>query len=820
MTRLTQQDVEERMYKGGIARAERMMATAEEKGEASRNPYGQAIMQQFVIPLSLAIKESWEGRTAGRYQAHAALLQPLDPEATAFLAVRSVLNSLLGGIPDEPTLRRVSGAAGTLVHQELVLAQIASLNPELYFTLANDFNRKRSKNLRHQLKVFKMQAEKAGLEWAEWGVGARDQVGAFLVEQLARLGMVELDEPATREDGKRRAGKLAPMMVRLAPPVRELIDQIKGYVAITSPVYGPCVEQPHDWTSMVGGGYHTDAMRRTHPFLVKAHAVARDLLMKHEDWDTVTTAVNAMQRTSWRVNTKVLDVAREVSKYRDAGEIVGQQEQPRPAAPAWLVSEASKELRSAKQEAEFKLWKRQMAEWYTQRKLRGVQYGRFYSAMRAADMFRDEPELFFVYFLDSRGRAYPLTYGLSPQGSDLQKALITFATGKPLLDQDAKDWFMIHGANKWGFDKARLQERVQWVKERHQLIMDIAYDPHNHDAWTTCDNPLQFLAWAFEYAEWQRLGDNFESRIPVSLDGSCNGLQNFSAMLRDAVGGKATNLTANVEREDIYEEVAAATTKLMQESPDAVDPASLVGRWLALGIKRGVVKRTVMTTPYGITKRSAVTYVVEDYLKKGEAPCFTKEEYYPAAQCLMGFAWEALGSVVVKSREAMDWLKLCAKAIMKERAEASDGVISWVTPSGFLATQAYYEILEHRITTRVHGSMKLKVVSEDEDPSLSRHGQGLAPNFVHSADAAHLHLTAAAAPRCGIDHLALIHDDYGTHAADTQKLYTLLRVVFVEMYQKHDPIEDFRARYPEVPEPPDKGNLDITEVLHSEHFFS
>lgn len=816
MTALTQEDIETRMYKGGIARAERLMDTAEQKGEAARNPYGQAVMQQFVLPLSAAIKEAWEGRRAGRFQAHAALLQPLDPDAVAFLAVRAVLNSLLGGIP-EPSIRKVAGAVGTLVHQELVLAQIASLNPELYFTLAHDFNRKRSKSLRHQLTVFKMQARKAGIEWAEWGVGARDQVGAFLVEQLARLGMVDLDEPAVREDGARRPGKLAPMMVRLAPDVWKLVEQIKGFVAVTSPVYGPCVAPPRDWHGMTGGGFHTPDMQRTHPYLVKAHASARQLLLKHPDWGTVNAAVNAMQRTAWRVNARILEVAREVSKYRDAGEIVSSAEHPRPPPPAWLVAEAEKELRSARQEAEFKAWKRLMAEWYTQRKLRGTRLGRFYSAMRAAEMFKDAPELYFVHFLDSRGRAYPLTYGLNPQGSDLQKALITFAHGKPLLDQDAKDWFCIHGANKWGFDKARLKDRVQWVKDRHELILSIARDPHAHDDWTGCDNPLQFLAWCFEYAEWDRLGDDFESRLPVSLDGSCNGLQNFSAMLRDEVGGKATNLTANDDREDIYDEVAAEAVRLMRADPD---PDPMVARWLSHGISRQVVKRTVMTTPYGITKRSAVTYVVEDYLNHGLAPCFDKSEYFKAAMVAMNYIWAAICGVVVKSREAMDWLKESARAILRARGEQDEGVISWVTPSGFLATQAYFELLEHRINTRVHGTMKLKVVSEDDDPSSSRHAQGLAPNFVHSADAAHLHLTAAAAPRCGIDALAMIHDDYGTHAADTQKLYTLLRVVFVQMYTTHDPIVEFAERYPETPTPPSKGKLDISEVLYSEHFFS
>jgi DNA-directed RNA polymerase len=66
----------------------------------------------------------------------------------------------------------------------------------------------------------------------------------------------------------------------------------------------------------------------------------------------------------------------------------------------------------------------------------------------------------------------------------------------------------------------------------------------------------------------------------------------------------------------------------------------------------------------------------------------------------------------------------------------------------------------------------------------------------------------------------MIHDDYGTHAADAQKLFMLIRTSFVDMYTNHDPIADFAALYPECPPPPAKGDLDINEVIYSDYFFS
>lgn len=818
---LTQGEVEKTMYLGGVKRATEALKAAEENGEAARNPYAATIYRDYVMPLAALIIADVTATTPGRLRGHAALLAPLDPEAVAFLTVRGIINCLVYQSDKGPmTLRQTASYIGASVHQELVLAQIEDLNPELYHTLARDFNRRRSKNVRHRMTVFKMQAAKAGIVWAEWGMCDRDLVGIYLCEAAARLGLCEIDPPPTRADGTRSPGKLPPLGIVLAPHIIETITRIKGFVAVTSPVYGPCVEPPLDWHGMTGGGFHTQQLRRTHPYLVKAHATARELLREH-DMPIVCSAANMLQRTAWRVNQFILRTAKEVSRYRDTGEIITHYGRDKPAAPDWLATTEEGD-RTEEQQAEFKRWKRTMAMWYTERKLRTSALARFTGTIRSAEMFKDQPALYFVYFADSRGRFYPLTYGMNPQGSDLQKAMLQFAIGKPLHDDDARRWFCIHGANKWGFDKAPLAERAKWWVEREQMILAIADDPVANREWEQADSPLQFLAWCKEFAGWRADPDGFLSHIPVSLDGSCNGLQHFSAMLRDESGGRATNLTDNELMQDIYMLVAKAAAARMQADVDKLEGAKqvLVQKWVDHGIERSLVKRSVMTTPYGVTKRTAVSYAVDDYLQKGSAPVFANSEYFDAAQVVMDYVWDAIGEVVVKSREAMDWLKRGATRIVKTRGQTQEGVISWLTPSGFLATQAYYEIEEERVRTRLHGSTRILVVAESEEASPKRHASGLAPNFVHSMDAAHLHLTAAAASGLPIDALAMIHDDYGTHAADTQLLFRLIRATFVDMYKNHDPIADFAKLYPEVGEPPKKGQLDIEEVIYSDYFFS
>lgn len=814
---MTQIEVEEKMYVGGILRARAAAEKNEEAGEAGRNPYAATIYRDFVIPLAEAIGKDREVTGPGRFRAHVVLLKQIDAATLAYLVVRRTLSKIM-----EQTTTTVRGMAydiGATVHQELALDKFAEQSPDLYHVLTRDFARKRTKSVRHRMTVFKLQAKANGIEIPEWGVAHRDVVGLYLLGKLEEVGMVIMESLSYVVDG-RKVGKRNPPSVYLHPDVMETVDKINGLVEVSRPLYGPCVEPPLDWIRFDFGGFHTEQMRRRNRYLVKAPAACRELF-KDRPIPTVLRAVNALQRTRWAINTEVLDSLIAASRAGlEFGEVVAEHDvTPKPPRPDWLDDEADKKDRTPFQETQFHVWKREMAEWYTAKKLRGAKWGRYRSAVQTAQTFRDFPALHFVYFLDSRGRGYPLTYGVSPQGSDIQKALLRFADGKPLHDDDAVRWFLINGANRWGFDKAPLDERAQWTRDRHELILGFANDPINNGEWRKADKPLQFLAWCFEYRDWANDPVGFVSHQPVGLDGSCNGLQHFSAMLRDTVGGEATNLMCLPVMQDIYARVALQTLKRLK-SDTSGDPH--VAAWLEHGITRSVVKRSVMTTPYGVTKNAATKYVVEDYLTPGGI--FEKGDRPAAAKALMSHAWEAIGDVVTKSREAMSWLNRSAKAIIKAHAndEDVDGVISWVTPSGFIAAQAYYELNEYRVDCKLFGDARLtlKVVGEGNDASSTRHASGLAPNFVHSMDASHMQLVAAAAGSLGIDALAMIHDDFGTHAADTQKFFTLIRMLFVDMYEQHDPIQAFHERYPETSEPPPKGDLDIKEVLYSDFFFS
>ncbi len=80
-----------------------------------------------------------------------------------------------------------------------------------------------------------------------------------------------------------------------------------------------------------------------------------------------------------------------------------------------------------------------------------------------------------------------------------------------------------------------------------------------------------------------------------------------------------------------------------------------------------------------------------------------------------------------------------------------------------------------------------------------------------------------ACKREGISPLAFIHDDFGTHAADTERLQQIIRETFVDMYVQYDPLvaltEQYEATEHKLPPIPEYGTLDLQAVKQSAYFF-
>ncbi|WWO60357.1 DNA-directed RNA polymerase [Stenotrophomonas phage SB2] len=796
---ITQIELEQQVYAYGRQRMADSISKNEEAGRAESNPYAQKFYRTYLFPLRDLLNVELAARRPGRRQAHAVLLDGMDMDAVAFLAVRNGLSNAMQDI----SARAVAIHIGKAVYHEYLLTQFETINPTLFYYLTNDVDRRMSTDERYRMAVMRNQAAKNDIKFNEWGNADVQQVGYYLLDKLRQVGMFNIEK-------HNAIGSDTQVEVSLTPEAEAIVSQITEFVTEMAPYWTPCVEPPKDWTSIDDGGYHTDGMRSLDPYLVHTHGTARryfDVANMSQELQ----CVNALQRTKWRVNKRMVDIVTNVSHHFDMKEVMMQGENPKPQRPSWLTDQKVDDMDEVQLKS-FKAWKREMANWHTDHKLRKLKGYRFANVMKEARYFAEFPAIYFVYFMDFRGRKYVKANGISPQGSDLQKAMLEFGEGKPLLTQGAKDWFMITGANRFGVDKVSYEDRIKWVQDNEHLILDWARHPVDNPDWMKADKPFQFLAWAIEYAQWKLHGDKFLSRISVGMDGSCNGLQNFSAMLRDPIGGRAVNLLPSALPNDIYQMVADRATALLLEAPDTDEYKQV---WLDHVLTRSLVKRSVMTLPYGSKRTSCKDFIIKDYLKQGKFPELDPKHYEKAAAYLSFKVWAAIGDVVVKAREAMDWLQQSARTIIKEGNEN----IRWITPTGFPVVQVYYSTEDHRINTKLAGNMKIRVVTESDETNLNRHKNGIAPNFVHSLDASHLTASTNACTLAGIDALHMVHDDYGCHAADAPALYRIIREQFVLIYTGHDMLQEVRDSYVCLSDPPEQGTLDLMQVLDSKYFF-
>jgi DNA-directed RNA polymerase len=442
-----------------------------------------------------------------------------------------------------------------------------------------------------------------------------------------------------------------------------------------------------------------------------------------------------------------------------------------------------------------------------------VRKGKMIMLAQAMNLARKVDDIYFVYNCDFRGRIYCATTALSPQGPDPIKSLLKFTKGKP-MGESGLFWLAVNIANKYGHDKVDYEDRVAWVEDNKRAIEAVANDPlgEGYSFAVEADKPFQFIAACMEWRDAD-YGNNPEAvgHLPIGLDGSCNGLQHYSALLRDSIGGRQTNLTPSDVPADIYQAVADVTVRKLTALGN-LGP-SRASKWLHVGVNRKTAKRPVMTLPYGSTQQSARKYINEyvhdNIIKFG---C-DEMEAWNYAMYLTPHLWASIGEVVVAASEGMKWLMSASKKVA-----ASGNLVKWITPIGFPVMQTYRSYDYITVETQISGRLQLKVHGAEAGVNPYKQSNGIAPNYVHSMDSTHMVMTINAMPE--VD-LAMIHDDFGTHAADTEKLFRTIRETFVTLYDDKDHLKDWAEQQGdyEFKDRPEMGDLDIKQVLNSEFFF-
>lgn len=787
--------------------------------DVSASTPAKRLVMELLVPVAQAIDEFKTAcATGAAARKHTAFpyLANIESMEAAYLTARVALDKASG----RSTMTGAAMAVAAAIEQHITFCGLAKTDPGLYRKAIEGLVKYPSGKARSQ--AMKRLLERCNKDRLQWAPEERVLLGSKLLEIFQQVtDMVEVKV-------HREGAKYSQARLEITPGCEAWLDKNNGKLAMLSPIYLPMLVPPRPWTGPTEGGYLTTAVRS---WMIRVRR--KEQLGAYEGcaqtMPKVIDALNTVQSTPWRVNRTMLNLIDEARSMNSMLAVMPESsEEPMPATPGWLHATTDVRNLPPDQHEEFLVFKAKRAKVHAINGNAQAKRANVLRKLAVAKQFVDEEAIYLPYYLDFRGRMYPFCEALNPQGDDLTKSLLEFADGKSLGETGAY-WLAVNLANQYAtgsIDKAPLDERVQWVLDHEREIMDSGMSPLDGEKfWHGAENPFQFLAACIEWCGYKVQGDTYVSHLPVNMDGSCSGLQHYSALLRDAIGGAAVNLVACDKPSDIYTAVAKRAQALIDSCNDAVAVA-----WKSKVVRK-IVKQPTMTMCYAATK-FGMRQQIENALRKlddgVENSYLDGFDNFPASVYMSGVVWDAINGTVVAARTGMDYLKKCAAVMSKAGLP-----IDWTTPMGFRVSQMYGDDIGVAVTVHYSGQrLELTVLKEGETTNARRQGSGIAPNYVHSLDSAHLMATVVKGREFGIDYWSVIHDSFGTHACNVGLLNDVLREAFVEQYSI-DRLTEFREQQREalvasgfaelaedLPEVPLMGTLDIGAVRSSDFFFA
>ncbi|XP_049530940.1 DNA-directed RNA polymerase, mitochondrial [Anopheles darlingi] len=593
----------------------------------------------------------------------------------------------------------------------------------------------------------------------------------------------------------------------------------------------PMLCPPQPWSTPRNGGYllaESELIRLPQQAHLQTERINE---ADPQDMYPTLDALNQLASIPWVVNGPILDVIIDV--FNAGGNAKLDVPEPPSALPPIQDTTPKSEMSGYEK---YNLLRQRL---YHRRK-QGDMYSLWCDALyrlSLASHYRDK-----VFWLpqniDFRGRVYPIPPHLNHLGHDLARCLLVFHQKKP-LGPDGFRWLKLHCINLTGLKKREsVDERLRYADEIMDDILDSADRPLTGRMWwSKSDEPWQTLSCCMEIAKVHRCPDpeKFESGFPIHQDGSCNGLQHYAALGRDTAGAISVNLAPADVPQDVYSAVAALVEEnRVRDARNNVKVAGILEGY----IKRKVIKQTVMTTVYGVTRYGARKQIARqlEYIDE-----FPKDWVWPASSYLTVKTFDALSEMFTSAKEIQDWFTDCARLISAVCAQN----VEWVTPLGLPVVQPYNR--GDRSITSAKGSSQLPehfAMDSFEKPNIMKQKNAFPPNFVHSLDSSHMMLTSLYCERAGLTFIS-VHDCYWTHACTVPIMNKICREQFVALHS--EPIlEDLskflvqKYSYDEneisndgsvidltkrklnriLQQCPDKGDFDLRKVLESVYFFS
>ena len=626
-------------------------------------------------------------------------------------------------------------------------------------------------------------------------------LGTCLLNVAKAHKVVAVEKKSYKQAGKTRSYN----EVSMDPNIMLELIRKHDYYQFLRLLYRPMLVPPIPHTEEIPGGcLMLDRRKPTVGGISKVSEMSLD-------------ALNALQTTEWAINTDVLEVMKTIYN-RNTTEC---------NMPAYNFEEFTflRPYPESGTSEERLAWKKdkeeQYSKWYKEVQKRAQMEIR----LNLAEKFAETGFFYHAWTYDFRGRGYTVTEMLSPQSGDFDKGLIHFAL-KVKVTKEGLYWLMVHVANcfdgvEFGSGSASVKVSfdvsVLWVKNHIDNIRAIAEDPYTNDLWmdneTTKKNPsFQRLAAAFDLI---KALDTGYSQIPVQLDGSCNGSQHWSAIMRDEDLALKVNVAETDEPGDLYQFVADIATKTC---------SLFETRWQEIfyeywnqSIPRKVVKRSTMCDAYGITDHGIRRYCREEgHLNWIEDPTDKTQAVNELANVIR----HSLDGALQSANEGKEFLQSLTELCVSHGKHAS-----WVTPSGFKVINRYTIERVKVLDTHMYRNsrLQLSIIEDTKNPSSVLAIQAISPNYIHSIDAAHMVFVVLRLLGYNVPSFSIIHDSYGCHCSYVPIMRKALTETFYEIH-KEPLLIRFKEDIEDVIGPfhrplPIQGNFDIKRVKGSDYLF-
>jgi len=784
-----QQDLEREAFTKGVSRATKEQDKAVANARESTTATGRIALGASIYPLVVGLDE-WLSKPTGYGRKYKPYFKLMDAELTSLCIAKEVIN----GISKARKRTAIATAIARGIQSEYQLQTFKKQHKFLFSVRQTQLETEKD-YMKERIMLKEMR--KRGIMNKVWDTKTQLQVGELaLILMEKHTGMITL---YTKLENRKRVGMVAPTQ-----EMSEWLKESYKKNALKSFTYEPTINKPRDWTNNFDGGYTLKEFQTRGLF---HNSRGKYDTYTREDCPAVFDAVNHLQSTGWKINSQVYDVM--TTLWREGSEIAGLPNQEFYDDPPYPLDPTTEAVKNHYQ---------QRQQIRTRNNINIGQRYKVNESLKIAEKYLGYNHIYFPHHVDFRGRVYP-TPKFNYQGSDIERGLLMFSEGKPIVNDAQRDAFYIHGANVFGV-KGSYSKRLEWVAQEREALLTTAQDPLKDTWWASADKPFQFLAWLLEYADYIHYGISHVSHLPLASDGSCNGLQLMSLLLRDKAMGTSTNCVPLNEPADLYQEIADEVTQRLQSDPTATHL-----NLLKYGIDRKLMKKAVMSVPYGASYYSIVK-IFQDafylrFVESGEKSFDGQLRKHASA--LGAMTWTVLKDKLPNALDLMKRIKDSIKPLIKNNIE-----VSWVAPSGLRVYQAYPNTVRKRITTAIGQHYRKQTHYRDtlDTLSLKKNLAGIVPNYIHSLDASLMCLVTGCMKEHGVGSLAMIHDSFGTLAYDTPKLAQMLRETAVDIFKNNLLVSfdnDVQEHYPDTQVKGkvfiEHGTLDLNSLTKSLYFF-